>query len=66
MKDEVYIMILDGYETIGTDWIVLHVNDNNVTYFDSFRVDHIPKKKFKKIRRKKKFYNKYFYSTRIQ
>ena len=53
MKDEVYIMILDGYETIGTDWIVLHVNDNNVTYFDSFRVDHIPKKKLKKIRRKK-------------
>ena len=66
MKDEVYIMILDGYETIGTDWIVLHVNDNNVTYFDSFRVEHIPKKKLKKIRRKQKFYNKYFYSTSIQ
>ena len=44
MKDEVYIMLLDGYELIGTDWIVLHVNDNNATYFDSFGVEHIPPK----------------------
>ena len=28
---------------IGTHWIVLYVNDNNVTYFESFRVEHIPK-----------------------
>ena len=27
----------------GTHWIALYVNDNNVTYFDSFGVDHTPK-----------------------
>ena len=28
---------------IGTHWVALHVNNSNVTYFDSFGVDHIPK-----------------------
>ena len=28
---------------MGTHWIALYVNDNNVTYFDSFGVEHIPK-----------------------
>ena len=36
------------YESIGTHCIVLYVNDNNVTYFDSFGVEHI-QKKIKKI-----------------
>ena len=31
------------YSDIGTHWIALHVNKNNVTYFDSFGVEHIPK-----------------------
>ena len=35
---------LDEYKSIGTHWIVLYVNDNNVTYFDSFGLEHIPKK----------------------
>ena len=43
-----YIINLDEYKSIGTHWIVLHINDNNVTYFDSFGVEHIPKK-FKKL-----------------
>ena len=30
------------YESIGTDLISLYLNDNNVTYFDSFGVEHIP------------------------
>ena len=33
---------LDKYESIGTHWLALCVNDN-VTYFDSFGVKHIPK-----------------------
>ena len=28
---------------IGTHWVDLHVINNDVTYFDSFRVEHIPK-----------------------
>ena len=42
------MMSNDEYESIETHWIVLYVNDNNVAYFDSFGVEHIPKeiKKF--------------------
>ena len=42
MKDGAYIINFE-YDSIGTHWIVLYVNDNNVTYFDSFGVEHIPK-----------------------
>ena len=42
MKDRAYIINFE-YDSIGTHWIVLYVNDNNVTYFDSFGVEHIPK-----------------------
>ena len=33
---------------IGTHWIALYVNNETVTYFDSFGIEHIPKevKKF--------------------
>ena len=42
------IINLGEYELIGTHYIALYVNDNNVTFFDSFGVQHIPKeiKKF--------------------
>ena len=43
IKDWQYIINLDEYKSIGTHWIALYVNDNNVTYFDSFTVEHIPK-----------------------
>ena len=33
----------DEYESIGTHWIAFYVNDENVTYFVSFGVEHIPK-----------------------
>ena len=35
-------MNLDEYESIGTHWIVLCINDNNLTYFDSLGVEYIP------------------------
>ena len=38
-----YIINLDGYSDIGTHWVALYVKNNDVTYFDSFRVEHIPK-----------------------
>ena len=43
IKDGAYGINLDEYESLGTHWIALHVNDNNVTYFDIFEVKHIPK-----------------------
>ena len=44
IKDRTYIINLDEYESIGTHWVALFVNDNDVTYFDSFEVEHISKK----------------------
>ena len=38
-----YIINLDECESIETHWIALYVNDNNVTCFDNFGVEHIPK-----------------------
>ena len=38
-----YIVNLDEYENIGTLWIVLYLRNNEVIYFDSFGVEHIPK-----------------------
>ena len=29
---------------IGTHWIALYVNNKTVTYFDSFGIEHVPKK----------------------
>ena len=42
-KDGTHIINLNEYESIGTHWIALYVNDNNVTCFDSFGIEHIPK-----------------------
>ena len=42
IKDGAYIINLDEYSDIGTHWVALYVH-NNVTYFDSFGVEHIPK-----------------------
>ena len=36
IKDGAYIINLDEYSDIGTPWVALWVNNNNVTYFDSF------------------------------
>ena len=38
-----HVTNLDEYSDIGTHWVALHVNNNDVTYFDSFGVEHIPK-----------------------
>ena len=46
MKDGAYVINLDEYSDIGTHWVALWVNNNDVTYFDSFDVEHIPKEIF--------------------
>ena len=42
-KDGAYIINLEECSDIGTYWVALWVNNNDVTYFDSFGVGHIPK-----------------------
>ena len=39
----VYSRDLDEYSDIGTHWVALWMNISNVTYFDCFGVEHIPK-----------------------
>ena len=43
VKDGAYVINLDEYKSIGTHWITLNVNGDNITYFDSCGVDHNPK-----------------------
>ena len=43
IKDGVYIINLDEYSDIGTHWVALYVQNNDVIYFDSFGVEYIPK-----------------------
>ena len=42
-KDATYVINLDEYSDIGTHRVALYMEDNNITYFDSFGVEHIPK-----------------------
>ena len=43
IKDGANVINLDEFESVGTHWIAFYVNANN-SIFDSFRVEHIPKK----------------------
>ena len=43
IKDGAYVINLDEYSDIGTHWIALWVDNNSITYFDSFGVEYIPK-----------------------
>ena len=41
--DEVYVINFDEYSNIGTHWIALYVQNNDVSHFDRFGIEHIPK-----------------------
>ena len=43
IKDGTYVINLDEHSDIGTHWIALYVKNNDITYFDSFWVEHISK-----------------------
>ena len=38
-----YVINLDQHSDLGTHWIALYILNNEVIYFDSFGVEHIPK-----------------------
>ena len=59
MKDGGYVINLDEYYDIGTHWIALYVNNETVTYFDSFGIEHIPKEVKKFIGRRNVISNIY-------
>ena len=41
IKDEVYVTNLDEYVDVGTHWIAIFCNRDEIVYFDSFGVEHI-------------------------
>ena len=51
IKDGAYVINLDEHSDIGTHWIALYVKNNDITYFDSFGVEHVPKEIVKFIGR---------------
>ena len=49
IKDGTYVIDLDQYANIGSDWIALYTKDNTITFFfGKFGIEHISKeiKKF--------------------
>ena len=58
IKDGAYVINLDEYSDTGTHWMALYTLNNNVTYFDSFGVEHI-------LREIKKFIDKSTITTNI-
>ena len=42
IKDGVYVINLDEYADVHTYWIDLFCNRNEIVYFNSFGVEHVP------------------------
>ena len=42
IKKGAYVINLDEYKNTGTHWVSLLVKTNEVIYFDSFGIEHIP------------------------
>ena len=53
IKNGAYEINLDEYRNTGTHWVALYVKNMTITYFDSFGVEHIPRKIIKFIGNKK-------------
>ena len=42
VKNGTYIINLDEYADVGTHWIALFCNRNEIVYFGSFSAEHVP------------------------
>ena len=49
IKNGAYVINLDEYADVGTHWIALYVKNNEISYFDSFGVEHVSKEILKFI-----------------
>ena len=45
IKDVAYVINLDEDSDIGIHWVGLYIHNNDLTYFNSFGVEHIPKER---------------------
>ena len=41
IKDGAYVINLDEHADVGTHWIALFRNKNEIAYFDSFGLEHV-------------------------
>ena len=41
-KDGAFVINLDEYANVDTRWFALFCNRNEIVYFDSFGVEHVP------------------------
>ena len=57
IMDEAYVINLDEYSDIVIHWIVFYVQNIDVTCFDSFGREHIPKEICQKQKHKKKYFS---------
>ena len=62
IKDGAYVKNLDEHKDTGIHWIALFCKKNEIVYFDSFGIDHIPEE-IKEFIRKKKNKSQNFSST---
>ena len=51
IKNGAYAVKLNYYKSIGTNQIAFYVNGKNVTYLDSFEMEHISKNNKKNYRK---------------
>ena len=52
IKNGAYVINLDEYADVDTNWISLYVKNNEDIYFDSFGLEHVPKEVKRFIRHK--------------
>ena len=52
IKDEAYVIDLDEDADVSTHWIILHVKNIEIIYFDSFGAEHVLKEIKTSIRHK--------------
>ena len=45
-----YVINLDHSKNTGTHWVVIFVKEDEITYFDSFGVEYIPKEIMEKTK----------------
>ena len=53
IKDGAYVINLDEYADVGTHWIALFCNKNEIVYFDSFGVENVPEEIKESVENKK-------------
>ena len=42
IKDGAYVLKLDEYADVGTNWVALFCNRSEIVYFNSFVIEHVP------------------------